>query len=190
MGLRGHRAAAQASGHTLRFLVVTVGPTAVALPAHWVRGIITPAEAGQEKSVTWADSSYERTDLAARLAIGSRPASSETRIILYGNEQCVRSFMVDQVTGLVDLDRSQVQPLPPQFRGGERERLLGLIVDAAYVALIMNPLWLLELPFQKNVLDMFAPQESDRRAGILAPGAQPHSAGFKLAAPASVVGLK
>jgi hypothetical protein len=97
----------------------------VALCAHWVRGIISPAEAGAEGLVTWANSSYERTDLAGRLSIHTNIPTAETRIVLYGNEQRSRSFMVGSVLGLVDIDRSEVHPLPPQFRGGERDRLPG-----------------------------------------------------------------
>ncbi|MBI4002507.1 MAG: chemotaxis protein CheW [Nitrospira defluvii] len=165
MSLRGHKTAAATSGQTVRFLVALVGPIHVAFPAHWVRGIITLAEAGREGLVTWANSSYERTDLAGRLTIGAQMTTAETRIILYGNDQRSRSFMVDGVLGLVDVDRSQVQPLPPQFRGGERDRLLGLFSGTAYVALIANPFWVLELPPRKNALDAFVFQASERRAG-------------------------
>lgn len=44
MGLRGHKAAVVSSGLAVRFLVALMGPTHVAFPSHWVRGIVTPAE--------------------------------------------------------------------------------------------------------------------------------------------------
>ena len=87
MGLRGIRSAAVSGAQTLRFLVALIGPTPLAFPAHWVRGIITLAEAGSEGLVTWANSSYERTDLAGRFTIGTQIPTAETRIILYGNDQ-------------------------------------------------------------------------------------------------------
>ncbi len=165
MGLRGHKTAAASGGQTVRCLVALIGPTHVAFPAHWVRGIITPAEAGSGGRVTWANSSYERTDLAGRLTIGAQMVTAETRIILYGNELRSRSFMVNGVLGLIDVERAQIQPLPSQFRGGERDRLLGLFSGTAYVALIANPFWVLELPPRKNALDAFVFQASERRAG-------------------------
>lgn len=165
MGLRGHKTAAVSGAQTLRFLVALIGPTPLAFPAHWVRGIITLAEAGSEGLVTWANSSYERTDLAGRFTIGTQIPTAETRIILYGNDQRSRSFMGDRVLGLVDVDWAQVQPLPPQFRGSERDRLLGIFANTAYVALIANPFWVLELPPRKNVLDAFILQAPERRAG-------------------------
>lgn len=166
MGLRGHKTATVSFGQTVRFLVALIGPTHVAFPAHWVRGIITPAEAGGDGPVMWANSSYDRTDLAARFAITAPGQTAETRIILYGNEQKSRSFSTEQALGLVDVDRSQIHPLPTQFRGGERERLLGFFIDEAYVALIANPFWVLELPTRKNPLDAFVLQVSDRQVGV------------------------
>lgn len=170
MGLRGHKITATSGGQTVRFLVALVGSTYVAFPAHWVRGIITLAEAGAEELVTWANSCYERTDLAGRLTIVTPIPTAETRIVLYGNDQRSRSFMVDGVLGLVDIDRSQVQPLPPQFRGGERDRLLGYFSDTAYIALIANPFWVLDLPSRKNVLDAFILQSPERRPAACDPG--------------------
>lgn len=170
MSLRGHKITATSGAQTVRFLVALVGSTHFAFPAHWVRGIITLAESGVEGLVTWANSSYERTDLAGRLTIGTQIPTAETRIVLYGNDQRSRSFMVGQVSGLVDIDRSQVHPLPPQFRGGERDRLLGYFSDTAYIALIANPFWVLDLPSRKNVLDAFILQSPESRAGACDPG--------------------
>ncbi len=165
MGLRGHKTVMASSGLAVRFLVALIGPTYVAFPSHWVRGIVTPAEGGQERLVTWANASYERTDLARRLKSQAEDVTVETRIVLYANEQRSRSFAVDKVVGLIDVERALIQPLPAQFRGGERERLLGLFVEASYIALIANPFWVLELPSRTNVLDVFAIRVSERRPG-------------------------
>jgi hypothetical protein len=161
MGLRGHKTAAATGGQAVRFLVTLAGSSHIAFPAHWVRGIITLAEAGPHERVTWVDSSYERTDLAGRLTIGQQAPTADTRIILYGNGQRSRSFMVDGVVGLVDVNRLQVQSLPPQFRGGERDRLLGIFISATYVALIANPFWVLELPSHADALDAFVLPRSE-----------------------------
>ncbi|MEK6802048.1 MAG: hypothetical protein AABZ34_05190 [Nitrospirota bacterium] len=165
MGLRGHKTAVVSSGLAVRFLVALMGSTHVAFPSRWVRGIVIPAEGGQDGHATCANASYERTDLARRLTIQAKGVTSETRIVLYANEQRSRSFVVDKVVGLIDVERALIQPLPAQFRGGERERLLGLFVESSYIALIANPFWVLELPSQNNVLDVFALQVSERRPG-------------------------
>ena len=162
MGLRGHKTEAAVAGQSVRLLVALVGPSHIAFPAQWVRGIITFAEAGSHYQVTWVETSYERTDLAGRLALGQQAPTAEARIILYGNGQQSRAFMVDGVVGLVDASRSQVQSLPPQFRGGERDRLLGIFISATYVALIVNPLWMLELPSRSSALEGLSLSHSER----------------------------
>ncbi|MCS6264234.1 MAG: hypothetical protein H8K11_10800 [Nitrospira sp.] len=165
MGLRGHKTAVVSSGLAVRFLVALMGSAHMAFPSHWVRGIVTPVEGGKDGHVTWANASYERTDLARRLTIQAEGVTAETRIVLYANEERSRSFAVDKVVGLIDVERALIQPLPAQFRGGERERLLGLFVESSYIALIANPFWVLELPSRNNVLDVFALRVSERRPG-------------------------
>lgn len=162
MGLRGQRAVTISNGHAVRFLVTLMGGSSVALPAHWVRGIVTPASAGPDGLVAWAGMQYERTDLAARLKIISGGLSHDTRLILYGNEEKARSFAVDKVLGLLDVERALICPLPPQFRGQERERLLGFFVDPSFVALIVNPFWALDLPLRPQALEIFAIRSSER----------------------------
>ena len=173
MGLRGQRAVTISSGQAVRFLVTLIGGSSVAFPAQWVRGIVMPASAGPDGLVTWAGMAYERTDLSARLKVVSKAQSSDTRLILYGHDERSRSFVVDKVLGLMDVERGAIHPLPPQFRGKERERLLGFFVDASSVALIANPFWVLDLPLKPQALDMFAirfaeskPGESDARLHV------------------------
>ncbi len=165
MGLRGQRAVTISSGQAVRFLVTLIGGSSVAFPAQWVRGIVMPASAGPNGLVTWAGVEYERTDLSARLKVVSKGVSSDTRLILYGNDERSRSFAVDKVVGLLDVEGALIHPLPPQFRGKERERLLGFFVGASFVALIANPLWVLELPLRAQTLEMFAIRFAESKAG-------------------------
>lgn len=165
MGLRGQRAVTVSSGQAVRFLVTLIGSSFVALPAQWVHGIVTPVSAGPDGPITWAGVHYKRTDLAARLKIVSQDLSPDARFILYGNEEQSRSFAVDKVVGLLDVERAKLHPLPPQFRGQERERWLGFFVDTSSVALIANPFWVLELPLRPQALEMFAVRFSERKPG-------------------------
>ena len=187
MGLRGHKTEAAVGGQSLRLLVALVGPSHIAFPAHWVRGIITAAEAGSHNQVTWVETSYERTDLAGRLALGKQAPTAESRIILYGNGQQSRAFMVDGVVGLVDASRSQVQSLPPQFRGGERDRLLGIFMSATYVALMVNPFWVLELPSRSNALEGLAIPHSERSMAEIESKLRPPRTILQDPAPATAV---
>ncbi|MGC3976051.1 MAG: hypothetical protein QM771_16950 [Nitrospira sp.] len=165
MGLRGQRAATTSSGQAVRFLVTLIGSSFLAFPSQWVRGIVMPDSAGPDGLVTWAGMDYERTDLSARLKVSSKGLSSDTRLILYGNDERSRSFAVDTVLGLMDVERALIHPLPPQFRGKERDRLVGFFVNASLVALIANPFWVLELPLRTQALEMFAIRLSESRPG-------------------------
>ncbi|MFZ1504887.1 MAG: hypothetical protein WAS50_17135 [Nitrospira sp.] len=165
MGLRGHNALRESRGQVIRFLVSLIGSTHVAFPSHWVRGIVTPGEASGGGAVTWGHAVYDRTDLADRFSIRTTGLTAETRLVLYANEGCARCFAVEKVLGLIDVERDLIQPLPAQFRGKERERLLGFFVEASYVALIVNPFWVLELPSRNNILEVFALQVSNGRPG-------------------------
>jgi hypothetical protein len=169
MSLRGQRAVTISSGHAIRFLVTLIGNTSVALPAQWVRGIVTPDSADPGGAVTWAGAHYQPTDLAARLKVDFRDRSADTRLVLYGNEEASRSFIVDRVLGLLDVERAQIHPLPTQFRGRERERLLGFFVAPSCVALIANPFWALELPLRPQALEMFAIRFPERKVEDGAP---------------------
>ena len=163
MGLRRSQAVTLISGEAVRFLVTLIGRSSIALPAQWVRGIVMPTAVGRDGLVTWANVSYEHSDLAGRLKLASHGRSAETKVVLYGHDRQGRSFAVDKVWGLVDVERSLIHPLPAHFRGAERDRLLGFFANHDSVALIANPFWVLDLPNRKQALDVFALRLSEHR---------------------------
>lgn len=165
MGLRRSQAVTLISGQAVRFLVTLIGHSSIALPAQWVRGIVMPTAVGRDGLVTWANVSYEHSDLAGRLKLVSQGRSAETRVVLYGHDHQGRSFAVDKVLGLVDVERTMIHPLPAHFRGAERDRLLGFFADKDSVALIANPFWMLDFPNRKNALDGFVLRLSEHRPG-------------------------
>jgi chemotaxis protein histidine kinase CheA len=175
MALRTQNTSASSLPHAIRFLVARIGVSCFAFPADWVRGIVTASEAGSGPTVTWAGADYERTDLGARLACTDHhPSDSDARIILYGNNDRSRAFVVDAVIGLVDVLRHDIRPLPPHFRRSERERLVGLFVDDSSIALIINPLWILGLPTSKDGLATLGQSASPHRAAQTLQLTDPH----------------
>ena len=132
MALRGYKAAATARDTQVRCLVVACGPCVLAVPADWVRSILTQGEVGYGETVSSGGVTYAVTDLTAHLRLPSLTPSTETRIILYGNEKRVCAFAVDRVLELVEPERHDLRPLPTQFRHAERQsprRLLSLSRD-------------------------------------------------------------
>jgi len=144
MALRGYKPAATVIESAVRFLIAGCGPYVLAFPAGWVRGILTPEEAGSGQAIWSAGSNYPLTDLAQRLFVSPKKESMDRRVILYGNGTCFRAFAVDEVVELIDTNRTDLRPLPVQFRSAERTRLSGYLLYKHTIALLVNPLWLLE----------------------------------------------
>jgi hypothetical protein len=152
MALRGYKPAATVIESAVRFLIADCGPYVLAFPAGWVRGILTPEEGGSGQDIWSAGASSPLTDLAHRLLVSPKKESMDRRIILYGNGTCFRAFAVDQVFELIDTNRTDLRPLPVQYRSAERTRLSGYLLYKNTIALLVNPLWLLET---NNRVDAF-----------------------------------
>ncbi|MET0513955.1 MAG: chemotaxis protein CheW [Nitrospiraceae bacterium] len=167
MALRGYNAAATTRDTQVRCLVVACGPYVLAVPADWVRSILTQRETGCGETISSGGVAYPVTDLAARLRLPSLTSTAETRIILYGNEKCVCAFAVDRVLELVEPERHELRPLPTQFRNAERHRLAGFFLYRETMALVVNPRWLLEVGSQPDAtrvsseLDTYGLQTED-----------------------------
>lgn len=151
MSLRGCRVAVKEAVQSIRFLAVGYGQTILAFPADFVRGILTPSETGPQSALTLVGDTYRPSDLRANLGLPAATGPSpESRTILCSNGTSHRAFHVDRVWGLTEVERGQILPLPPHFRGDERKWLAGLFLYQDGVALIVNPGWLLndrETPF-------------------------------------------
>ena len=174
MALRGYKAAATARDTQVRCLVVACGPCVLAVPADWVRSILTQGEVGYGETVSSGGVIYAVTDLTAHLRLPPLTPSTETRIILYGNEKRVCAFAVDRVLELVEPERHDLRPLPTQFRNAERHRLAGFFLYRETMALIVNPGWLLEVGSQPDAyhvsssLDEHWPRAEDTGLPIIA----------------------
>lgn len=132
---------------TASFLVIRLGLTYLALPAIGVRGVLTQEEAGHERTVTAAGSVYRPVDLAQQLSIVADLSGIEMRTVLYSAGGFLGAICVEQVVGLIDAERNECLPLPPQFRGDERNWFGGIMLYQDHLVLILNPSWVLrELP--------------------------------------------
>jgi len=126
-----------------RFLLVTMGARSLAFDADTVQGLLTDEEAGTTEPVTVQGVVYKTVDLADRLAMSSDENGPETRIVLLTCGGLQGSIRVAQVRGLLEVDRSQVLPLPQQFQGEERDWYRGVILLEENIALVLNTAWVL-----------------------------------------------
>ncbi|MFO0698927.1 MAG: chemotaxis protein CheW [Nitrospira sp.] len=88
--------------------------------------------------------SYRVIDLAVRLFLPGERLRERIDVVLLRHEQSRGSVRVQKVHGILEIQRSQVLPLPAQFRGPERRWYRGLILFNHSVALVLNTAWVFE----------------------------------------------
>ena len=143
MSLRGHRIGLAAHVPIERFLIVGIYNQQFALSAELVQGLLAMEESGTASTLTVQGQEYPFLDLGDQLGLAQAGDGQETRMVLLaqaGIRACVR---VDQVHGLVEVERTRMLPLPRQFRSEERNWYVGLILYGAGVAVGLHSRWLL-----------------------------------------------
>jgi CheW-like domain len=143
MGLRGHHKSTTATAQTASFLVVRFGKNYFALPSQGVRGVLTREEAGRGQTVTAVGVTYQDMDLASRLSAVLDLTHPDIRTVLYSNGQSHGALRVEEVIGMIDVERGQCTPLPPHFQHDERTWISGTLFFREDLALILNPEWIL-----------------------------------------------
>ena len=143
MGLRGHHRSIASSVQTVSFLVVRFGNRYCAVPADGVRGVLTREEAGTEETVMAVGVTYHDVDLASRLSTAVDVTDPDIRTVLYSNGHTHGAFRVEEVIGMIDVERTQCRPLPPHFQQEERTWISGTVFFRNELALIVNPEWVL-----------------------------------------------
>jgi chemotaxis signal transduction protein len=143
MSLRGRQNLTSTAVETARLLVLRLGTNYVALPAVGVHGILTRSEAAGGQAVTAAGVVYPLVDLAQRLSLAADFSGIEMRTVLYSTGRSQGAIPVEQVVGLVDVERKDCRPLPPQFQRDERNWFGGMMLYRDQLVLILNPAWAL-----------------------------------------------
>lgn len=128
---------------TSQFLIVTLGGRYLALNAESVCGLLTLEETGQVEHPTIHDLAYGAVNLSDRLSVPNDQGGANTRVVLLYEQEVRGSIRVTMVHGLLELQQSQVLPLPLQFRGPEQHWYRGMILFAKSIALVLNTTWVL-----------------------------------------------
>lgn len=143
MSLRGHYKATTVGEQAASFLVVRFGRVYYALPSEGVRGVLTSDESGIDQTVLWVGVAYHEVNLAGLLGGRLDRSCQDMRTVLYSSRHSHGAMRVDEVIGLIDVDRSLCRTLPPQFRREERSWIAGTLLHQDHVVLILNPEWVL-----------------------------------------------
>jgi hypothetical protein len=118
----------------------------VAIPSGAIRGLYKTVEIAFRDSITLLGETYEKEDLVTRLDPAKTvvPFSSQGRTVLCSNGVWRKAYLVDRILGLVRIAPSHLCPLPPHFRGAEREWFAGLFFFQDAPVLIVNLDWVLK----------------------------------------------
>jgi len=150
MSLRGHRIGWVAHVPIDRFLIVGIDSQQFALSAELVQGLLTMEESSSVSTLMVQGQEYPSLDLGDRLGLAQAGDRPETRTVLLAKAEIRACLRVDQVHGLVEIERTCVLPLPSQFRGEERNWFVGLILYGEGVAVGLHSRWLLGCAMQEH----------------------------------------
>ena len=128
------------------FLVIRLGVNYFALPAAGVRGVLTQEEVGHDEAVTVSETAYQSVDLAQRLSVVANLSGPGRRTVLYSTGHSHGAIAVEQVVGLMEIERKDCLPLPSQFQSDERDWFRGMLLYQDQLVLILNLAWVLREP--------------------------------------------
>jgi hypothetical protein len=143
MSLRGHHKATTVVVQTASLLVVRFGRLWCAVPSQGVRGVLTQQEAGRGAQVTFVGVTYQDVDLAGRLGTTLDLSDPDVRLVLYSNGQTHGAVRVEEVIGMIEVERTDCKPLPSHFRQEERSWISGTTSYRDQLVLILSPEWVL-----------------------------------------------
>lgn len=150
MSLRGHRIGSAAHVPIERFLIVGIDTQQFALSAELVQGLLAMEESGSVSTLTVQGLEYPALDLGGWLGLPQAGDGPETRMVLLAQEGIRACLRVDQVHGLVEVERTRALPLPRQFRSEERNWYVDLILYGEGVAVGLHSMWLLSGAMERH----------------------------------------
>lgn len=128
---------------TASLLVVRFGKLWCAVPSQGVRGVLTQQEAAGGGHVTFVGVTYHDVDLAGRLGTVLDLSNPDVRVVLYSNGQTHGAVRVEEVIGMIEVERAECRPLPSHFQQEERTWISGTTIYRDQLVLILSPEWVL-----------------------------------------------
>jgi len=151
MSIQEQGASAPSGSSLQRFLIVTISGRYLALDAGSVEGVLTIAELEKSEDLTMQGVVERTVSLVMQLGNADVPTHPTTRAVLLTDRRTRGSVRVSDVHGMLEIQQSQILPLPPQFSGVERDWYQGMILFEKSVAMILNPAWVLAAHVESDV---------------------------------------
>lgn len=132
----------------LCFLVTTISERYLAFEAELIQGVLTNEDVECLQSPVVEGVPYRVIDLVVRLNLPSERLRERGEVVLLAHGKSRGSVRVQKVHGILEIQRSQVLPLPLQFRGLERRWYRGMILFNRSVAFVLDTAWVFEGPIE------------------------------------------
>lgn len=145
MSIQEQGVSAPSASSPRRFIILTISGRYLAVDAGSVEGVLTikESESGEDPA---SHSVVDRTvSLAMQLGSSDVTKHPTTRVVLLTDREMRGSIRVNDVHGILEIQQSEILPLPAHFSGVERHWYRGMILFEKSIAMILNPTWLLEI---------------------------------------------
>lgn len=126
------------------FMIVTISGRYLALEVGSVEAVLTIEELESNEDPTIQGVLDRTISLVMQLGNFDIQTYPATRVVLLADQGIRGSIRVSDVHGTLEIQPSQILPLPAQFSGAERHWYRGMILFEKSIAMILNPTWVLE----------------------------------------------
>ena len=133
-----------ASTSPLYFIITTIGGRYFGFEAEYLLGVRTSENGEFLQDQVVQGIADQVVNLAARLNVATEDQWDRTEEVLLGAGKCRGCVLVQKIHGSLEVHKSQLLPLPPQFCGPERGWYRGMILFDHSVVLVLNTAWVLE----------------------------------------------
>lgn len=133
-----------ASTSPLCFIITTIGERYFGFEAEYLLGVRTSENGEFLQDQVVQGIADQVVNLAARLNVATEDQWDRTEEVLLGAGKCRGCVLVQKIHGSLEVHKSQLLPLPPQFCGPERGWYRGMILFDHSVVLVLNTAWVLE----------------------------------------------
>ncbi|MBK9306503.1 MAG: chemotaxis protein CheW [Nitrospira sp.] len=132
-----------ASASLLHFIIVTIGRRYLAFEAGSIRELLTVQELECSEKPGIREVVDRTVDLIMQLNLTDVPIRPETPVVILTDQGSHCTIRVSHIHGQLEVQPSQILPLPTQFSSVERQWYRGMILFEQSIALILNPTWVL-----------------------------------------------
>jgi len=143
MSIQEPGASALATSSLRHFIIVTIGRRYLAFEAGSIKELLTVQELERSEKPELRGVVDRTVDLIMQLNLTDVPIRPETPVVILADQGIQSSIRVSHIHGRLEIQPSQILPLPAQFSSVERQWYQGMILFDQSIALILNPTWVL-----------------------------------------------